>query len=183
MALDLRPLCAATPRHGFCCGDSEIDKWFRNTSLRDHEQRKHITTCVRFAADEPVAGFYALSTIAENARKLPDVQYYPFEGNLHFPCIQIVYLAMRQEHQEQGHGTGVLVHLIRRFAELGEMIGMPAMIVTPLNDRVRGLYTRMGFIPYPHGSRMVISLRAAIEHLAAVEAEIDSEQGNAQPAA
>lgn len=157
------------------CGDAEIDKWFRNTAQRDHDQRKHLTTCVRFDEEGDVAGFYSLSTIAENARNLPDVQHYPFEGNLHFPCLQLVYLAFRQGHQGRGHGTAVLIHLIRRFAEIGETIGIPAMIVTPLNDRVMNLYSRMGFEPYLRGTRMVMPLRTAVEHVALAEAEIEEE--------
>jgi GNAT superfamily N-acetyltransferase len=159
-------------RHGkdmrtlsFCCGISEIDTWFRTKSLRDHERRKHIVTCVHDAGLEtnPV-GFYALSTVIEEARLLPGISYVPFFGNSnYFPCLSLVYLAVAQDRQRQGIGSAMIIRVILDFAEYGELIGLPLLILTPINDGVADFYGWLGFERYRRGSGMFLSLQTAID--------------------
>lgn len=176
MTIQFKPLCAATCRTQLVSGDSEIDKWFRNKALTDHENRKHIVTCARFDGDEKLAGFYALSAVSENAKNLPGVRFFPFETNLYFPCIQLVYLAVDKPLQGNQHGTAIMGYLIRRFADIGSAVGIPAMIVTPLNDDAARFYTRLGFEPYPKGRRMVLPLQTAIATVDEAEQEVEAEE-------
>lgn len=171
MGLNFRPLCDGTARTTFICGDAEIDKWFRNKSLNDHTSYKHIVTCVREDGTEDVLGFYALSAVTENAKSLPSVSYFPFEPGLGFPCLQLVYLAVRNDRQNTGVGTTVMGDIIRSFARVGEIIGLPAMIVTPLNDDAARLYLRLGFEPYGKMKRLFMPLQVALEAVSQVESE------------
>jgi GNAT superfamily N-acetyltransferase len=147
------------------CGDHDIDKWYRNHSLRDHISKKHVVTCA-FAADDKAKpiGFFALSTIAEEANVLPDVGYRPFHGNgLYFPCLRMVYLAVDTKHQSKGIGTVMMGRVITEFANIGEAIGLPMMTLTPLNDRVRKFYGDLGFQKFRKGFDMFLPLASAIE--------------------
>jgi hypothetical protein len=176
--IEYHSLTAETIRDGFSCGDAEIDKWFRNKSLSSHTTRKHLVTCASFA-DEPanVIGFYALSTVVEEVSKLPGVPFFPLNTSRFFPCLQLVYMAMRTDLQrhEDSHGTAVLGEVVRTFAEIGEQIGMPAMILTPMNADASRFYKRWGFAPYDKNTKMFLPLKTALETFAAAEAEALSE--------
>jgi len=112
----------------------------------------------------------------EEARKLPDVPWVPFFGNdSYFPCVQLVYMAMHRDFQRQGHGTIVLGEAVRVFTEVASAIGMPALILTPINDDARRFYSRMGFEPYDRNMRMFLGLEAAMATLAEAAAEIEAE--------
>jgi hypothetical protein len=84
-------------------------------------------------------------------------------------------MAMRTDLQRKQHGTGVLGEVVRVFAEIGSAVGMPAMVLTPLNDDARRFYRRMGFEPYDRNTRMFPGLEAAWATIAAAQAEIDNE--------
>ncbi|WP_081764294.1 GNAT family N-acetyltransferase [Sphingobium sp. Ant17] len=163
--ISFRRHCSEISTTSFCCGDAEIDKWFRAKSLKDHDKRKHIVTCVHAAGDDSVViGFYALSTVIEEAGNLPGVFYVPFFGNSkYFPCLSMVYLAVRQDQQRQGIGSAIMVKVILDFADYGEQIGLPLLILTPLNSKVAAFYESLGFERYRRGVGMFLPLQTAID--------------------
>lgn len=123
-----------------------------------------------------MVGFFALSSVVEEAKKLPDVPFVPFFGSpLYFPCVQLVYMAMHTEFQKQGYGTEVLGEVVRVFAEVGNAIGIPALILTPINDDAKRFYARLGFEPYDKGTRMFLGLEAAAATFNEASEEIDAE--------
>lgn len=122
-------------------------------------------------------GFYALSAVVEGARKIPgsSVPFFRFGSEQYFPCIQLVYLAVQKELQRQSYGETIMAYALRDFAEIGQTIGMPAMIVTPLNEDAKRFYARLGFEPYDRGMRMFLPLKSVVSGLAEINAEQKSE--------
>lgn len=109
-------------------------------------------------------GFYALSTVIEEAGNLPGVSYVPFFGNpKYFPCLSMVYLAVEKGHQRQGIGSAIMVKVILDFADYGEQIGLPLLILTPLNGKVATFYESLGFARYKRGPGMFLPLQTAID--------------------
>lgn len=175
MLLDYRAICKDTDRTKMMCGDGEIDKWFLKKALSEHQSRKHLTTCVRSKDTDEIVGFYSMSTVVEDAKRLPGVKFFPFWTNDSFPCVQLVYLAVNKPLQNKGKGTEILSQLIRSFASMGAVFGIPAMIVTPLNPDATRLYARLGFEPYYRGTRMFLPLRLVLETTEEAEAEMAME--------
>ncbi len=172
--LSFRELRADCATHKFVSGDSEIDGWLRKKALKDHSARKHIVTCAREDDKEDILGFYALSSVVESARALPDVDFFPFETDAFFPCLQLVYLAVHQDHQRKAYGSIILAEIVRNFANVGEYTGLPALIVTPLNEDAKRFYLRFGFTEYPRGPRLVLPIQAAIAAVEAANAELEA---------
>jgi GNAT superfamily N-acetyltransferase len=85
-------------------------------------------------------------------------------------------MAMHSDLQREGYGTIVLGEIVRVFAEVGSAIGMPAMILTPINEDAKRFYKRLGFEPYDRGQRMFLGLEAALATIAAAQAEVDEEE-------
>lgn len=159
------------------CGERDIENWFRSHAHRDHFRNQHIVTCARLEIDDPVIGFYALSTVAESVKALPTSGLFDRTfGDDWYPCVNIVYFAIRAKHQQLTYGTQMMGHLIKRFAEIAEAVGIPALVVNPLNERVAGFYKRFGFEEYPKSKKLYLSLRVAQATIAQAVAEVEDEQ-------
>lgn len=172
--LNYRVLTAECETHKFVSGDGEIDKWFRKKSLRDHTSRKHVVTCVREDEDQKILGFYALSSVVEDAKALPEVNFFPFATSAYFPCLQLVYLAVDRPKQRQQYGTIIMAEIVRRFAEIGRYTGLPALIVTPLNDEAERFYLRLGFTRYPKAKRLVLPIQTALATIEQAKEELEA---------
>jgi hypothetical protein len=172
-------LAADTPRDGFTCGVSEIDTWFRNKSLNDHNKHKHVVTCASFdEKPEEIIGFFVFSTVVEDAKKLTkQVPFFAFATDRFCPCLQLVYMAMRTDLQRKEHGGIVLGEIITTFAHVGSEIGLPALILTPINDDAERFYRRKGFVSYEkrYGKGMYLPLQTAIATVEAAARLVEQE--------
>ncbi len=168
-----RPLDSKTPCDTFVCGDAEIDKWFRRKALKDHCAHKHRVTCAYLGDAKKPLGFYALSSVIEEANKLPGVRFFPFGGTKYFPCVQLVYLAVQKPFQRKAGlraGSTIMGDVVRTFAQVGELIGIPALILTPINKDVAEFYNSLGFEFYDKNTRMFLPVQSAIAAVVEVEA-------------
>lgn len=167
-----KPLDNETRRDNFLCGDGDIDKWFRKKALKDHSAHKHMVTCAHLDnANDPI-GFYALSSVIEEANKLPGVHFFPFGGTRHFPCVQLVYLAVQKPFQRNGElraGSTIMGDVVRTFAQVGSLIGIPALILTPISREVAEFYRLLGFEFYDKNTRMFLPVQSAIAAVAEAE--------------
>jgi GNAT superfamily N-acetyltransferase len=166
---DPRPLkftshCLDDRTEQFSCGDAEIDKWFRNNGLKDHNKYKHIVTCACFADDTArLVGFYALSTVVEPSATLPHGVHSPFYGDGgHYPALHLVYLAVDKPFQNQKIGTAMMARVILEFAAIGETIGIPVMTLTPISEKVASFYRDLGFQKFKRGMGMFLPLATAL---------------------
>ena len=179
MALNLtyRPLADDTITTGFSCGEIEIDRWFAREALLEQERRTILTTCAYLPGIASPVGFYALASVAEEVCQLPDHDYHLFGKGDYFPCLQLVFLAVHRRHQRHGIGTSMVGAVLELFAEIGPRIGLPHLILVPINEDVVPYYQdQLGFTPYRKGDRMFYPLQAALE--AAQEAKpADAENG------
>jgi len=172
--LTYRPLDAATITRGFTCGEREIDRWFARDALRDHERGIILTTCAFLPRIEAPVGFYSVATVAEDVKKL-SARYHPFGGG-YFPCLQMVYLAVHRAHQGRDIGTTLAGAVTALFAEIGPKIGLPHLILVPINEDVIPFYEdQLGFTCYMDRCRMYLPLQAALD---AMSTPPVSETGN-----
>lgn len=168
------PLDNDTSVNDFVCGDGEIDKWLRKKALKEHCAHKHIVTCAHLDDTGEFVGFYALSSVIEEANKLPSVTFFPFGGTKHFPCVQLVYLAVQNKFQrnpELRAGSTIMGQVVRSFAEVGALIGIPALILTPLSKDVAKFYEALGFEYYDKNTRMFLPVQSAIAAVQEAQAE------------
>lgn len=166
MALDLtyRPLSPDTIMKGFTCGEGEIDRWFAREALRDQDRGTILTTCAYLPEIASPAGFYALASVAEEVRHLPDHDYHHFGKGDYFPCLQLAYLAVHSRYQGRGIGTSMAGGVIELFADIGPKIGLPHLILVPINDGVVPYYRdQLGFQCYHKRTRMFLPLQAALQ--------------------
>jgi len=167
LALTYEILSEATIRTGFSCGEHEIDSWFAKDALKEHRKGTILTTCAYLPGIASPAGFYALASVAEEVSALKG-QYHRFGRGQYFPCLQLVFLAVHKRYQRKGIGTSMVGAVTSLFADIGPKIGLPHLILVPINDEVIPYYRdHLGFECYKKDSRMFLSLQAALDAVSA----------------
>jgi hypothetical protein len=135
-------------------------------------------TCASFQDEAgQVVGFYALSSVIEEAKKLPNVNFFPLGGTKYFPCVQLVYLAVSTPYQRkpQRYGSTIMGEVIRSFAEAGSMMGIPALILIPISKPVAGFYQSLGFEFYDRSTRMFLPIQSAVAAVLEMEEASEGE--------
>jgi len=166
VALDLsyRPMDAETQTQGFCCGARKLDRFLTSgKALRDHRAGTILTTCAYLPGIVPPVGFYSIASVAETVKHLPGT-YRLFGGDDYFPAMQLVYLGVHGTHQGQDIGTSMAGAVVSLFADVGQKLGLPHLILVPINDEVIPFYRdRLGFRCYKGTSRMYLPLQLAVD--------------------
>lgn len=176
MPLDLsyRPIEATTITAGFRCGERELDRFFAGEALRHHKRGTILTTCAYLPGIVAPVGFYSVASVAEEVRNLPG-QYHRFGAGENFPCLQLVYLAVHIAHQGRGIGISMAGAVTELFAEVGPKIGLPCLILVPINEGVIPFYEdQLGFTCYQNRSRMYLTLAEALDAMGAPPAADDA---------
>jgi GNAT superfamily N-acetyltransferase len=172
--LSYRPIDEATITAGFSCGEKELDRFFSDKALKDHNNGTIRTTCSYLSGVDRPVGFYSLATVAERSRLLK-AKYHALFDSQHFPCLQLVYLAVHRSHQRAGIGTAMVGAVIEAFASIGTTIGLPCLILVPINDAVIPFYEdQLGFTCYMNRQRMYLTLADAIDAMATPPASDDA---------
>lgn len=151
-----------TIRGGFSSGQRDLDRWFVRDALREHQRRTHRVTCSTLRGNPAPVAFFAVATVVEEAGNLPGFHYHPFGGG-HFPALQLTHLAVRREFQGRGIGSTLVGSVIALFAEVGAQIGLPHLILAPIDGSARRFYKELGFAEYADGERMFLPLQLALD--------------------
>lgn len=161
-------VCSTTNRDAFQCGERDIDDWFRNEALKCEDRGTVRVMCAHLEGNDAPVGFFAVTTAVEQVSKLPGYHYHLFGGAKVFPCLQLVYVGVHKGLQGHGIGSTMVGSAIALFADVGPRIGLPHLILIPINNGVVSFYQRLGFECYDRGERMFLPVQSAV---AAVEAE------------
>jgi GNAT superfamily N-acetyltransferase len=129
----------------FTCGEPALDDWLRRRALPNEASGSSRTYVVR--TGQRVVGYYALAngavTHAEAPgrirRNMPDP----------VPVMVLVRLAVDQDFQGQGIGTGLLRDAVLRTVQAAEIAGIRAILVHALSETARRFYEQYGFVTSP----------------------------------
>lgn len=167
MMYSIKPLEAGHDRSAFSCGKDMLDNYIIKQAKQDMKRR----LCVVFVMsandnDKKVIGYYTLTNDAidkafvpeELTRKLP-----PSYQSL--PVTLLGRLAVDQNHHGEKLGEKLLIHALKRSAEISKtQIGSFAVVVDPLDKDAISFYAQYGFILLPDRGRMFLPMKT-IEQL------------------
>ncbi|MGV3548781.1 GNAT family N-acetyltransferase [Rhizobium sp.] len=138
-----------TPEHlveTFSSGYPTLDDWLKKRAVPNQSSGASRTYIVE--AEGRVVGYFALavgSTIASEApgkirRNMPDP----------VPVMILARLAIDQNWQGQGLGSGLLREAILRTAQVARIAGVRAMLVHATDRDAAKFYERAGFVESTH---------------------------------
>jgi GNAT superfamily N-acetyltransferase len=69
-------------------------------------------------------------------------------------------MAVDKQFQGKGIGAHLLVYFLVSLVQVARKVGIHALVLEPLNERVRGYYERFGLLPLPEDpTRMYARVR------------------------
>jgi GNAT superfamily N-acetyltransferase len=103
-----------------------------------------------------VIAYYSTSAGHLKPDDLPKV----VSSTMTIPVIYLLRLAVDKRYQNMKIGRRLLAYFLSRAVEVANEIGVYAVVLEPLNSRVRKFYELFGFRPLPDDpGRMVISMK------------------------
>ena len=133
-------LSPAHDRTAFDSGEPALDKYLRHLAGQHDRKGLGRTYVAVEEGQSAVKGYYTITSGAVSFEIVPE--------NLPRHPVPVILLArLAVDRSAQGHGLGalLLVHALKKALEVSEHLGVHAVAVDALNDRVRAFYLRYGF--------------------------------------
>lgn len=133
-------------REGFCCGRPPLDDVLHGL-VSQYERRNLGRTYVAILDTDPrVLGYYTLSSGAIDVGSLPPSQSRKLPRH-DVPVVLLARLAVDQKHHGKGLGGFLLRDALTRSLDLGQQLGIHAVVVDAIDTEARSFYERFGFLP------------------------------------
>ena len=146
----------------FDSGEPALDDWLRRRALANEESGSSRTYVV--CVGKRVVGYYSL-TVGSVAhvdatgrvkRNMPDP----------IPVMVLGRLAVDQDFQGRGIGSGLLRDAVLRTVQAAEIAGIRAILVHALSDAAKHFYQRHGFMASPiNPMTVMITVAEAVKTL------------------
>lgn len=127
----------------FVSGEPGLDDWFKRRALSG--EGRHARTYVILSGTR-VAAYYCLSAGSVPLADFPSAKYRRNAPDP-VPVLVLGRVAVDEEFQGRGLGSSILRHCLRQYLAAADIIGVRALVVHPLNDRVSAFYGSVGFLP------------------------------------
>lgn len=153
------PLMDKHDTRGFDCGENSLNDWLRKRALVNQYTGASRTFVVCNA--RRVVAFYALSSGAiacskstgRVKRNMPDP----------IPVVILGRLGVDDAIQGNGIGSALVRDAISRIVVAADTLGIRAMVIHALNDRVKHFYESLGFAPSPTDPMILMSTLADLK--------------------
>ncbi|MFK4507065.1 GNAT family N-acetyltransferase [Bradyrhizobium daqingense] len=135
---------AAHDRSGFCCGNDQIDRYFRQTVTQDVKRR--LATCFVAVETETdkLAGFYTLTSHSIPLSEIPVDLRKKLPHSLPIGVALIGWLGRNLDFKGQEIGEKLLLDAIRTVAD--GPVAAHAIIVDAIDDKAADFYRGYGFV-------------------------------------
>jgi GNAT superfamily N-acetyltransferase len=136
------PLGGKSCLNRFDCGHHDINGLAKKAH-KWHERNRARIFSVHEAEASWGLGFYSLSVMAEDVRKIGtrEAQFYDFG----VPLIYIDALGVRSPYQGQGIGRLLLIDALKRAYEVSKNVAVYGVALKSLNERTTAFYSKHGF--------------------------------------
>lgn len=131
-----------------CEGAAEMNAFLRKHALDQAKRGISRTFVLRDEdSEEPdrVIAFYTTSVGHLQPDDLPKV----VSPHMTIPVVLLQRLAVDRQFQRLRIGTKLFVHFLVTLVDVAGSIGVYALVLEPLNDRVCEFYARFGLLPLP----------------------------------
>ncbi len=142
----VEPLEASHDTSAFDCGKPELTEWLRRYALGSHRAGSARVYVVHRGGG--VIGYYALAAASVEREETPErvrkgLAKHPV------PVILQARLAVDQQEQGQGLGSGLLKDALTRASQASDEIGARAVLVHAKDEEARAFYEQFDFDASP----------------------------------
>jgi GNAT superfamily N-acetyltransferase len=139
----------------FTCGQPELDRFLIRHALQAQQMNSSQTYVG--VSDKTVIGFY---TIVAGEVRHADAPERVVKGMPRHPVPLLVLarLAVHNEWQGRGVGSGLLLDALGRTLQVADIVGVRSLAVHAKDDSAAAFYRHFGFAPSPSDSRHLFML-------------------------
>lgn len=152
-----RPLTESDGRERFDCGRNSMNQWFRRHAWANHTSGMSRVNVMCDVATGRFVGYVTLSAAQIERAALPKPQQRNRPDPV--PATLLGQLAVDGEFRGAGHARSLLLFALRTALRASRDIGSFGVITHPLDDAVRGFYSRWGFQDLPFDLRRAMIVR------------------------
>lgn len=141
-----RKLARSDNRDGFSSGAPELDDWFRRFAW-ENQAANNATSYIACHGDR-IAGYYSITMAAVARESVPTAL--ASRRPRQIPCVLLARLAVDQDFDGRGLGSGLLRDALLRSYQLSGSIGAAAVLVHCRDEQAKAFYLHHGdFIQSP----------------------------------
>lgn len=140
------PLASHHDRTAFDCGEPSLNLYLQRYARQNASRNFGVThVAVARLGDAHILGYYTLLARSFERAPWPDANKLPPDG---VGVALLGRLAVDSAAQGQQLGTTMLLRALRQTEIAAQTLGIYALVVDALNERVRAWYEGFGFEPF-----------------------------------
>ncbi|HBE69219.1 MAG TPA: N-acetyltransferase [Planctomycetaceae bacterium] len=145
-------------RRSFTCGNTQVDRWLRQSALQS--QKKHLSvTKVLLDENDTIVGFYTLATSQVDFSDLPP-ELSRVLPRRQLPVAVLAWLGIASRFQSQGLGKRILAMALRDCFDASQSFAFVAVLLDCVDDSAKKFYRQFDFDELPgHPMRLYLSFR------------------------
>lgn len=151
-------------RMSFFCGVSSLDGYLKQQVNQDIT--RNLTRCYVLPVKDNsiLKGYYTLSTFSIECKDILEEHRLKLPRSYNeIPCVLIGRLAVDSDFKGKGIGKILMIDAIKRSVALANTVGLYAIVVEPLDEKVKEFYSKFGFIDVENSERMYLLIKTAIK--------------------
>ena len=141
-----KPLLAQHNLVGFDCGKPALNDWLLRHAMQ--AQSSGLARTFLYIHQAQLTGYYSLTVGQIDVLDAPE-RIRKVMGQYPLPVVILARLAVSNQHQGLGIGTGLLRDAIVRTLLIAEQAGIRALLTHPIDEQAEQFYSRFGFEPSP----------------------------------
>jgi len=141
------PIAKRHDRHGFDCGQPQLNAFLRDYARQSHERGAAKTFLAIDDADgKTIYGYYSLSPASVDYARTPELLRRGL-ARYDLGAYRLGRLATRVDLHGQGLGGQLLLAAGRRCLRVAEEVGGTALLIDAKNEQVAAWYASYGALP------------------------------------
>jgi len=132
-------------RAAFSCGEGALDRYLRERTRREVEQRVAAVRVLYDGEEDRLAGYYTLSAVAVERTDVPSEITHRIVKYRVYPATLIARLAVDQRYQGERLGGWLLLDALARALATSRDVASVAVITDAKDEEAQSFYEHYGF--------------------------------------
>jgi predicted N-acetyltransferase YhbS len=162
LTLKLEKLQQDHPVGAFDCGKEPLNRFLHKFAWMN--QASGSATTYVALADQTVVGYYSIAAGSAETERVPS-RIKKGLGDYPIPVALLARLAVDQNWQRRGVGTGLLKDAMLRTLRVADQFGVRAVLVHAKDEDAKRFYMRFDFVPSPTDALHLYILIKDIRHI------------------
>jgi GNAT superfamily N-acetyltransferase len=146
--VEIRPLAKDDDRTGFCCGQSDLDRFFEYYAGQN-QFKLHLAVTYVAVLEGRVVGFATVASSSVERATIPSARLRKRLPSYPLPVLRLARLGVDLRARGVGIGTALLRHVLGLALDQRDRSGCVGVVVDVKEDAA-AFYGRLGFEALPH---------------------------------